>query len=232
MPVGSTSIPVLIVPVLCGPVLLHRMLASIDFPVDELVIIDNGHVLPPGRQVVENVQRTHVITMPNNLGVSGSWNIGIKGTPYAPWWMIVNFDVVFLPGTLQSMAEQSDPDVLLLGYGEPDWQYRFACFTVGERVVESIGLFDERFFPAYWEDHDYERRAAMQGYVPKVARNAPFFHESKQTAALGGIHIDGTWELNKTLCEERERANEVRDGSWSLSRRRRSGLSSQGRLRL
>lgn len=227
MPVDSTSIPTMIVPILSGHELLYRMLASVDFPVDRLIIIDNSGCLPTQQQF-DNVNRTHVVRIPTNIGVASSWNLGIKVSPFSPWWMIVNYDVIFQPGTLRAMARQSGPDKLLLGCGEPDWQYRWACFTVGEDLIDKVGLWEERLFPAYWEDVDFERRARLAGFDPTPAVNAPFIHEHRATEKTSGYSIDGTWSINEALCKEREQSGEQREGPYSLSVRRRNGLSSHG----
>lgn len=227
MPVASTSIPTMVVPILSGHELMYRMLESVDFPVDRLIIIDNSGCLPVQQQF-PNVNRTHVVRIPTNIGVAASWNLGIKVSPFSPWWMVVNYDVIFEPGTLRAMADQSGPGTLLLGCGEPGWQYRFACWTVGEDVVEEVGLMDERFFPAYYEDVDYERRARMAGIEPTVAVDAPFVHEHRATETTSGYSIEGTWALNEALCKAREESREQREGPYSLSVRRRNGLASHG----
>jgi GT2 family glycosyltransferase len=158
-------IPALIVPVLTRPDLLHRMLDSIDYPVSDLVIIDNGHVVP-GRQVVENVQRTHVVTMPTNLGVPASWNLGVKCLPHAPWWLICNFDIVFPSGSLERLAAVQSGGVVLSA-ASPPW----ACFALHDEAVQQVGLFDEGLYPAYFEDCDYERRLRAAGVpIVKIGR--------------------------------------------------------------
>jgi len=215
----------MIVPILSGHELLYRMLDSIDYPVDNLIIIDNSGCLPVQQQF-PHVGKTSVVRMPTNVGVAASWNLGIKTSPFSPWWMVVNFDVTFEPGTLKKIAKQSGPDILLLGCGEPDWQYRYACFTVGESVVSKIGLWDERFFPAYFEDVDFERRARLAGIAPTVAEDAPFVHEHRGTEKVNGYSIEGTWAWNEALSEAKASRQERWDGPWSLDIRRRNGLAS------
>ncbi len=85
-------VPVVIVPVLNRYDLLERCLQSIDYPVETLIIIDNGgqstlHEYPwvIDRRYVKNY---HVWSMPTNLGVAPSWNIGIKAV-----WLIAHANV-------------------------------------------------------------------------------------------------------------------------------------------
>ena len=75
-------IPVLIVPVLNRPELLHAMLDSIDHPVDKVVVIDNGDVVK-SLPYLEHVERAHLVKSPTNLGVPVSWNLGIRMLPFA-----------------------------------------------------------------------------------------------------------------------------------------------------
>jgi hypothetical protein len=92
-------IPNLIVPVLNRYDLLDRMIASIDYPVGHLLIVDNGAswVMEDMQiHVPDCVEMTTYLPMPANLGVAASWNLGIKSFPYADRW--------FLPATTCSFT--------------------------------------------------------------------------------------------------------------------------------
>ena len=81
----------------------EAMLASIDHPIDKIVIIDNGGVLEPTHHLTQAA--TFALIQPgHNLGVSASWNLGLKATPLADWWLIVNHDIEFAPGDLDMIA--------------------------------------------------------------------------------------------------------------------------------
>lgn len=208
-------IPVIGVPVLNRPDLLHRMLGSINYPVANLVIVDNGHVVPQGH-VVDNVQRTHIITMPSNLGVAGSWNLIIKSMPFAPWWLIVNSDAWFPEGSLARFNSESRTDALVLGAGSPPW----CCFAIGERVVQSVGLFDESLHPAYFEDGDLERRTVAAG-IPLVQSDIPVHHDNSSTLAAGYQAInDVTFQSNANYYRDKVARQDFTAGGWSLERRR------------
>jgi GT2 family glycosyltransferase len=204
----------MIVPILVGPDILRRMLDTIDYPIAKLIIIDNGDALRySGPWPVEHVQSTKIIKMPANLGVAGSWNLGIKAAPFAPWWLIVNFDVEWPEGSLRMFAEQaSGEDVLLAQSPQP-----YCAFAVGEDVVQRVGLFDEGFHPAYFEDNDYEMRCAVEGV--KVRRSTiPVMHHNSSTIGFFG-------EINnRTYASNAEYMNGKRSnpgpGGWSLERRR------------
>jgi GT2 family glycosyltransferase len=179
-----------------------------------LIIIDNGDALRESAGwPVEHVQATKVIKMPANLGVAGSWNLGIKAAPFAPWWLITNFDVEWPAGSLRMFNEQaSGGDVLLAQSPQP-----YCAFAVGEDVVQRVGLFDEAFHPAYFEDNDYELRCAIEGV--KVRRSTiPIVHHNSSTIGYFG-------EINnRTYASNAEYMNGKRSnpgpGGWSLDRRR------------
>jgi GT2 family glycosyltransferase len=151
----------LIVPVLNRYDLLQKMLDSVDVQVQHLLVIDNGASVmaePLELKLGDNFAKVTHLRMPANLGVSGSWNLGIKSFPYAHRWFIVSNDVVFEPGALEQLSQARRDEITLTG-SEPHWQ----SFALGDEVVNDIGLFDESLFPAYFEDNDYSRRADFAG---------------------------------------------------------------------
>jgi GT2 family glycosyltransferase len=108
--------------------------------------------------------------------VAGSWNEVIKLFP-APFWMLANNDIEFAPGDLEKMAQAawlhaeatsprpSPPEAerektkvaMLYGNHGASW------FVITRHGVQSVGLYDENFYPAYLEDCDWARRADLAG---------------------------------------------------------------------
>lgn len=70
------SIPVLIIPVLNRYDLLDNLLESINYPIDNIFIINNGGTY---KTDMPNIK---VMNMPTNIGVASSWNLGIKCYPH------------------------------------------------------------------------------------------------------------------------------------------------------
>jgi GT2 family glycosyltransferase len=210
-------IPVMIVPILTGPQLLYRMLDSIDTPIARLVIIDNGNALNTSTGwPVEHVQRTSVIKMPANLGVAGSWNLGIKATPFAPWWLIVNYDVVFEPGALGQFATMAAPDTLVLNGGPQPW----CAFAIGEDVINTVGLFDEGFHPGYFEDDDYLRRSTPDTPLVRLPPGL-IHHDNSSTLASGYAAKNAvSFGSNAAYFGAKVAAEDFTAGAWSLQRRR------------
>ena len=208
-------IPVLGVAVLNRPDLVNRLLASVDVLVEDLVIIDNAGGLDiDDCPAAENVWH---LAMPTNLGVAGSWNLVVKSTPHAPWWLIVNSDAYFHPGQLEVIAEQARTDALCLTETTPPW----ACFTVGEQVVGTVGLFDERFHPAYCEDLDYERRVVAAGFdVDTIGVRLHHDNSSTIKSDVGLLGHNSRTYPASVAWHRHKQLNADLSWSWSLGVRR------------
>lgn len=153
-------IPALIVPVLNRRDLLERMLASIDIDVRHIIIVDNGEVVGFDRTLLpESEDRSYrVIDLGHNIGVSAAWNLGMKVTPGAPWWVFANSDIEFGAGDLAHLESVINPDEAGLYY-----MLGMAAFAITAQALEAVGYFDENFHPAYDEDLDWSRRATLAG---------------------------------------------------------------------
>jgi GT2 family glycosyltransferase len=208
----------LIVPVLNRYDLLQRMLDSVDVPVEHLLIIDNGL----GTDTLELSDRFPKVThlrMPANLGVAGSWNLGIKSFPYAHRWFIVSNDVVFQPGALEKLS-QARRDEITLTADAPNWQ----AFALGDEAVTDLGLFDEcGFYPAYFEDNDYIRRAQFAGVnIRKL--DIDLHHDNSSTIKSGyQSKNDKTFFANQRYYQSKIEANDYSSGTYSLEIRRANG---------
>ena len=229
----SEPIPTLIVPTLNGHKRLSNMIDSIDYPVNDLIIIDNGHSNRGAFELMhiynnDNVYKTHTISLPSNLGVAASWNLGIKLTPFSEYWCIVNDDVTFEPGALELLAASSGGGNLAL----PDSPQPFSAFTIGEDVVDAVGLFDEIFYPAYFEDTDYKRRVqAHMGSEAFVYTQARINHHNSSTigsdAALMAANHD-TYRNNSDSFNCKAVLNDFGTVGWQLGRRRENDWGSHG----
>lgn len=213
-------IDVMIVPTLNQEQRLHRLLATIDHPIGELVVVDNGYRWPRGFRlpfpVVRHAVRQTLIELPANLGVAGAWNLGIKVTPHATRWLMVNDDAWFAPGSLGELDRVATPDVVTFAACQPAW----SCFVLGADVVRKVGLFDERFHPAYFEDTDYARRCEAAGVTPRQT-SIPVNHENSSTLATG-IGRDDTFGENAAFHALKTETGDMTWG-WDLDKRRTLG---------
>lgn len=188
------------------------MIDSIDYPVDHLLIIDNGRQLPK-LQLPELVKEITVLSMPHNLGVAASWNLGIKSFPLADRWIFTSADTQYLPGALETLAN-ADLDKVTLAKDFPYWQ----TFALGREAVARIGLFDENLYPIYYEDTDYALRASRLG-VETVYAPIRVLHSNSSTigsSASLAVQNMRTFDKNGKYLEGKKEAGDLTAGNWSL----------------
>lgn len=214
------GVGVMVVPVLNRYDLLFRLVRSIDYRVEHLVVIDNGGLISdrhvPGNV---NVGRLTVWRMPSNLGVGPSWNLAIKATPWADGWLLVNSDVELPAGFLEAFMGKVEPGTVVRT--AQDW----ACVWIGAKVVEQVGLFSECFVPAYCEDNDFEWRCGLAG-VPVVRSELSVRHEGSASIMSDQRAFDGnqrSFPHNVALYHKRVEEGRSEAGVWSLQRRRELG---------
>jgi len=94
--------------------LASRLLLSIDYPVEHLVIIDNSGTKSWNPVKPDLVKNMWVIQVPEGLGLVGAWNLIVKATPSAPYWLLVNDDAYFEAGALEIIANEADDRGLTL----------------------------------------------------------------------------------------------------------------------
>jgi len=217
-------IPVMILPTLTRHDLAADMLASIDYPVGLLIIVNNhpNANFEATHHIPNCVAEYRVLNMPANLGCAGSWNLGIKCAPFAPWWMIVSDDVVFAPGALEQFASECSSDYVTICEEWPHYQF----FGVGENVVDTVGLFDENLFPANFEDDDYQRRCEVAGVEFRIV-NVPHSHVKQGTvhAPEWAASNTRTYNANEVYFVRKVDYGDLTAGEWSLKIRRANDWS-------
>jgi len=174
---GKKSIPVIGVPIVNGVHWVKRLMLSIDYPVDNLFIINNN-----GRGEINEeldklknisnkfIKNIHITHLPSNLGVPAAWNLIIKSFLMEPYWVISNHDVAFSPGLLEefsNMAQDKEISMIHPRAGENNVG-TYDLFAITEMGVRIVGLFDENLYPAYGEDTDYIMR--ILNLDPKICR--------------------------------------------------------------
>lgn len=195
----------------------QRLLDSIDYPVENLVIVDNS-----GKRefepVVETdlVKNTWIIQVPHGLGANGAWNLIIKSTPHAPYWVLPNDDSWFAPGALQAIAEEVDTEA----FNFVDIHPRWSCVIPTEGSVRKAGLWDEAFHPIYFDDDDYEWRMRELGVrfhdIP-----AKVHHDNSSTLKSGYEDKNTfTFRRNQSLLVNKRAGKNFGTIGWSLDIRR------------
>lgn len=153
---------------------------------------------------------------PQNIGCAAGWNMGIDKAKLnnCTHFLIINNDILISPNAIQNMYNrlQDEATCLVAGldisgecaipeavldvtaginrkeYSESPHPH-FSCFMISEGTLETVGWFDEGFYPAYFEDNDYHRRIkVICGENAGVTiTTAAFYHFGSRTQneALG-----------------------------------------------
>lgn len=65
----------------------------------------------------------------------------------------------------------------------------FSCVVIKRNVIDEIGLLDENFTPAFFEDNDYSFRAMYSGYSLAYINSVFIFHNHSTTSKSIGSEI-------------------------------------------
>lgn len=181
------AIPVVGISTISQGELLLRLVASLDVPVETLVVVRN--TLGKGASAEDEVSvesaistlrkslpatNLKIIETGTNRGVSGSWNTILKTAfESRPGWgeggparyaFVIGDDVAFHPATLSRLlrfvdsAEQADVPFIM-----PDSAQAFQLWIARPSLIERVGYMDENFWPAYSEDCDMWLRISYAG---------------------------------------------------------------------
>lgn len=109
-----------------------------------------------------------------NNGVSKAWNEILRATQGYDLTVICNDDIVFHEGSFRNLISSwgSCPtDALIItgvnGRRNELWTKSpdYSCFSFGPKAyLDRVGLFDENFTPAYYEDNDSHYRVRLAGH--------------------------------------------------------------------
>lgn len=212
----KTAIPVVGFAVLTRFDLADRLLRSIDYPVQHLVIVNNSGTKQWQPQKPDLVENLWHIEVPYGLGANGAWNLIIKSTPYADYWVLPNDDSYFMPGALAKIAAEVNLDAFNFVKVNPQW----SCVVPSAKAVEAAGLWDEIFYPIYYDDNDYERRLKHFG-VPFHTIDAVVKHDNSSTLRSGFSEQNHrTYKANRAVLTNKIAAEDYGVRGWSLRVRR------------
>jgi hypothetical protein len=127
-----------------------------------------------------------ILYYPENIGVAKSWNTGLKAG--CDWTFFVSVNVAFPNGFSEVLAELNKAnDYYLLT--DVAWH----CNAISKKCVEKIGLFDENFYPAYYEDTDYYYRMRMANFdigEKQVVNSIPAETMRQANSLDGGLKLN------------------------------------------
>lgn len=135
-----------------------------------------------------------------NRGVARSWNEGLIASyeAGADVAMIANDDVICSYDDVQSLAvtafnhNAGEPFYMVSGSGWDVRQQKTGDMLMAMAVItrfgfEQIGCFDENFWPLYYEDQDWYRRAELLGLSRWCVRDTHIIHAGSKTL----YHVPG-----------------------------------------
>lgn len=181
----NDTVPVISVAVISTTYWIKKLIDSIDYPVNDLVIFNNSANVSItkeldliSQQSYTYINKISIVSFPHNIGLPATWNLTIKCFINSPYWLFVNDDVRFTPGLLKEMnneANKEDIGVVHAGggdFGDGSWD----LFIIKDWVIQQFGLFDENFYPAYGEDVDYIMRIHGSGLKRTHSIPIPYYH--------------------------------------------------------
>lgn len=203
----------LAVPTLNRYDLLREMLASLERSTvmpERILVLDNGGRLKERIRrdgALPLWDRTEIsVVIGHGRSLAASWNTAIRwGLTDRSAVIITNDDIQWEPDSYRSLVDG-------LCYGEPDMGTTenvggFVCFALTRELVEKVGEFDTRFFPAYFEDEDYRYRMKLAGVYPRSVPGARIQHvESASLQAMDSAQRElfkGYFQRNVTLYRQK-----------------------------
>lgn len=171
----------------------------------ELIIVDNGST-DGTIEYLKTVPNIKLILNKENLGYSKGNNQGIEVATgefigflnndillYPNWFKEI--ENIFAKESLAGFVSprQINPhfentnENSYIKYFQNKFKYKleyeknfdaceFACVITKREVLNKIGVFDENYTPAFFEDNDFKYRAIESGFGVYVANNVCFYH--------------------------------------------------------
>lgn len=170
--------------------LLARMIASAESgtrPPDRYILLSNGgtltHAWRTGQFAAAMAVRSP-LTEVRELGrtsVAAAWNKAFQ-LGQGDYTVVTGDDVVFGKDTLRGLVAEADahPEALFV-YPRVMESQMFCVFLARQELFRRIGYFDERFFPAYFEDNDFCRRMRLAGIEPRAVDCDGYLHDVSST---------------------------------------------------
>lgn len=129
-----------------------------------------------------------VFDFPDNLGIAGSWNFGLKRLETDCDFVVILSTSICFDKPFEFLIdtviehEEKEPAGLYLCDGVTNKH----CFVVTRKGLEIGGYFDENFWPSYYEDIDYSYRSSLNGFVPIRFDELKIAHSHGASLALCG----------------------------------------------
>jgi hypothetical protein len=181
---------------------LLRLLASIDYPVSRILVQIGNPDAAVDRAISTQINalieskpkflagHVHIKHIKHNPGCAHGWNLGLRAIQNDDddsWAFVANSDLAFQPGSLEKLARHMrenlrDDSRFIIGFTNRQ-HHIWSGFAATRRLVQKVGLFDENFYPIYFEDDDMANRIMRAGLVGKQFMDVQTIHGDDATAA-------------------------------------------------
>lgn len=142
-----------------------------------------------------------------------------KKTIYShEWALVVNADVAFYPGVLKTIVKSVNGLVAInkvatsapfgIGFTSLCCGAEWSAVVFTAKMVHAVGLMDENFYPAYYEDVDYGIRISLSGFKAHRIPSTPLLHGA----------LDGSRDYLSGLFEQLYLRPNVADADLSYRR--------------
>lgn len=167
-------------------------------PNAEIIIVNNGSQVDT-KEYLDSLKYIKVIHWKENLGVSKAWNAGLK-LATRDILCVLNNDVIIQPNGMHRLVEAAIETGVAGNEGacmNTDFCYAYSTYNADEAdylggycivfrrdVWENVGVFDELFSPAYWEDNDWGLRVKEAGYKWKIIPGCVFHYVARTSTRV------------------------------------------------
>ena len=148
---------------------------------DYYYIIDNGGTFK--EYISDKILPKNIIVYnpEKNIGVATSWNYFLLNCE--GYLFIINDDIEVGNNVLKEMYDkkvelEQDKRYVIVSKDHPA---PYSLFLLHFSIKDTIGLFDENFYPAYFEDCDYSYRIKLLNCLEHKMQNLDIKHENSAT---------------------------------------------------
>lgn len=167
-------------------------------------------------QIASSNQRVKLWPFGINRGLARSWNDGWKAAKAAgsEFVFIANDDARAAPGDLAKLlaaGANAEDDVYMVsgrGWDQRNQEERDQLFSLAlltDTALNRVGMFDVNFWPIYWEDIDWYRRAHLLGLRRRCVDDTNIFHAGSKTYLTEQNHAEHnqTFHTNRAYYEHK-----------------------------
>jgi GT2 family glycosyltransferase len=207
----------------------ESLIQSIDYPVDRVSILCNNsdfdYFLELKNLSVNSFVNKFIFSYcPYNLGCAGGWNYHIKNNSDCNYWLLSNDDIVFGKNDLCKFHQSSISYDLTFNRFRISSGGKYSLFSLSSNCVEKVGLFDENFYPVYYEDDDYDRRLQHHNLnINYVEVDAMHMHEGtmKSLCDNDSAYIRNVlWNKNRDYLDFKANNNILSENIFLLQERK------------